>query len=163
MDLRTGRAGASSVRSDPVPPVAPPSVPYGVLAAGVVAAGVVGLELAYGASLADILLYLGYELGFIVLPGWLVYRAVSDRPGGPLRQLAIGWALGYVLEIGAFALTAAIDRRGLFVLYPLVAIGGAAAVLRRRRATRCKRAPRPWWIGSRRRPGGSSRRSSASA
>ena len=40
--------------------------------------------------------------------------------GPPLRQLAMGCALGYVLEIIVFLLTAATGTRRLLVLYPLV-------------------------------------------
>ena len=89
-------------------------------------AGSLGLETAYGADPGDAVLHLAYELSFVVLPGWLAYRACSPRPGGALRQLAMGWALGYVLEILAFMLTAATDTRGLLVAYPLLV--GAAAV-----------------------------------
>ena len=90
-----------------------------------VGAVAVGLELAYGANAGEVLLYLGYEVVFVVAPGWLAYRALSSHPGGGLRQLAIGWALGYAIEILAFMLTAATDTRGLFILYPLI-VGGLA-------------------------------------
>src|SRR4051812_20741668 len=87
------------------------------LAVGVVAAC---LELGYGVGLGDFLLYLGYESLFVVLPGFLVYRALSSRPGPALRQLAIGWSLGYALEILAFMATASTGSRPLFAIYPLV-------------------------------------------
>lgn len=77
----------------------------------IVAAGVLALEAAYGVALGEALLYATYELGFVALPGWLAYRALSHRPGGPLRQLAMGWALGYVLEILALMLTASTGTR----------------------------------------------------
>jgi hypothetical protein len=95
---------------------------------------VVGLafELAYGVPLADALLYLGYEAGFVVLPGWAAYRALSADPGSPLRQLAIGWALGYVLEILAFMATAATGTRPLLAVYPLLVVAVAVVVIRRR-------------------------------
>ena len=111
-------------------PVAPTRT--GVLAALAVCAVAVVLELAYGANVCEIVLYLGYESLFVITPGWLAYRALSSRPGGGLRQLAVGWALGYAIEILAFMLTAATDTRGLFVLYPLVVAGMALAVIRRR-------------------------------
>jgi hypothetical protein len=98
----------------------------------VVTAGALGLEVAYDVALGDALLYLAYELCFVVIPGWLAYRALSDRPGGALRQLAMGWALGYVLEILAFMLTAATGTRDLFVAYPvLVGAAAAFAIVRR--------------------------------
>ncbi len=40
-------------------------------------------EVAYGVSLGDALLYLGYELGFVVLPGWAAYRVLSRRSRWP--------------------------------------------------------------------------------
>ena len=89
-------------------------------------------EVAYGVSLGDALLYLGYEVGFVVLPGWATYRVLSSRPGGPVRQLAIGWALGYVLEILAFMATAATGTRPLLAVYPLLVVAVAAVVIWRR-------------------------------
>jgi hypothetical protein len=97
-----------------------------------VAAAALTFELAYGVALGDALLYSVYELGFVVVPGWLAYRALSHRPGGALRQLAMGWALGYVLEILAFMLTAATGTRGLFVAYPLLMGAAALAAIARR-------------------------------
>jgi hypothetical protein len=107
----------------------------GALAALAVLAGSLALELGYGVSLGAGLLYLAYEAGFVVLPGWLAYLALSHRPGGALRQLALGWALGYVLEILAFMLTAATGTRGLFLAYPFVVALVAVAIIRRRKAT----------------------------
>src|SRR5439155_23796151 len=57
------------------------------------------LWLAGGVRIDEIARYVGYELGFVVLPGWLVYRALVPRPGGRLRSLVFGWSLGYLLEI----------------------------------------------------------------
>jgi hypothetical protein len=109
------------------------SLRRGALPVLAVAAGVLTLELAYGVALGDALLYLAYEIGFVAIPGWLAYRALSARPGGALRQLAMGWALGYVLEILAFMLTAATGTRDLFVAYPVVVGAAAAAAIVRRR------------------------------
>lgn len=90
------------------------------------AAGSLGLEVAYGAAPGDGVLFLAYEIGFVIVPGWLAYRALSRQPGGALRQLALGWALGYVLGILAFMVTAATGTRGLFVAYPVVVVAAAA-------------------------------------
>jgi hypothetical protein len=112
--------------------------------------GSIALELAYGVSLGDALLYIGYELGFVVVPGWAAYRALSRDPGGPLRQLAIGWALGYVLEILAFMATAATGTRELLVIYPLVIVIAAAAIIYRRTPSQAGRDPgseKPSYLG----------------
>jgi hypothetical protein len=98
-----------------------------------VVVALLALQIGYGADLGDALLYMAYQFGFIVLPGWLAYRALSSRPGGAIRQLAIGWALGYVLEILAFMLTAAIGARGLLIAYPVVVAAVAIVWISRRR------------------------------
>ena len=108
-------------------------VRHRVLAALAVGVCVLALELIYGVNLGDALVYAGYELLYVVVPGCLVYRALAGRPGGVLRQLAIGWALGYALEILAFMATAATGTRTLMVVYPLV-VGLAAWGLATRRS-----------------------------
>jgi hypothetical protein len=102
-------------------------------AALVVAATAVGVWLASGVRLGEVARFVPYELCFVMVPGWLAYRALIPSPGGRLRQLVFGWSLGYLLEILAFMATAAIDRRGLFVVYPLL-IGVPAGWLVGRRA-----------------------------
>ena len=60
-----------------------------------------------------------------------------------MRQLALGWALGHVLEIAAFMLTAATGTRGLFAVYPLcVGAAALATMARRRRASPISRQDR---------------------
>lgn len=86
------------------------------------------LEVGYGAGLGQSLVYLGYEGLFVLGPGWLAFRVLSSRPGGPLRQLAFGWALGYVLEVLAFMATAAMGTRWLFLAYPALVAVAAASV-----------------------------------
>ena len=100
---------------------------------GVVVA-VVALQAEYGVDVSDSLRYLGFEVGFAIVPGWLLFRALSPRPGGWLRQLAVGWGLGNVLQVLAFILTAAVGARDLFLAYPLVVGVPAALVIRRRPA-----------------------------
>ena len=92
--------------------------------------------LASGVTLDEVARYVAYELVFIVLPGWLVYRALVAQPGGRLREIVFGWSLGYLLEVLAFLVTAASDLRGVFYLYPLlVGISAAAFVWKRTRAS----------------------------
>lgn len=97
-----------------------------------VLAAALAFQVAYGVSVGDALLYSAYEAAFVVLPGWAAYRALSRSPGSPLRQLAIGWALGYVIEILFFIATAATGTRPLLYAYPLVVLAVAAVVVRRR-------------------------------
>ena len=95
-------------------------------------AAMVAFQVGYGAGIGDSLLYMGYELGFVLIPGCVAFRALRG-PGSGLVTLAFGWALGYVLEILAFNLTAALDARFLLLLYPLVVIAGGLAWIRSRR------------------------------
>ncbi|MDX6513617.1 MAG: hypothetical protein QOE36_3121, partial [Gaiellaceae bacterium] len=81
----------------------------------------------YGVGGRDSLHYIGYELVFVGLPGWTLVRALSPA-GGQLRRLVLGWTVGYALEVFAFALTAALGARGLFVAYPPVVVAGALAL-----------------------------------
>ena len=103
-----------------------------VFSIALVGSSAVGLALAWGAPALDVLLYFLYEGLFVVLPGWLAYRALASDAGDPVRQLALGWALGYVLELLAFMATAATGARFMFFLYPLLVAGLALATLRRR-------------------------------
>lgn len=81
----------------------------------------------YGVGGRDSLRYLGYELVFVVAPGWTLVRALSPA-GGALRRLVLGWTAGYALEVFAFALTAALGVRGLFVAYPPLVVAGSLAL-----------------------------------
>jgi hypothetical protein len=85
--------------------------------------------LSSGVHAGEIARFVPYELGFVVLPGWLVYRALfAASPGGRLRQLVLGWSLGYLLEILAFVGSAQVGRRELFLAYPVV-VGLPAALI----------------------------------
>lgn len=77
----------------------------------------------YDITWRQMLIFAGYELLFICVPGCLLYSVLTGGSGSLARQLAVGVALGHVLEIVAFVLTAAIGRRELFVLYPPLFIG----------------------------------------
>src|SRR5918994_7042123 len=86
-----------------------------------------------GVSLRDIVLFVGYEAVFVLGPGWVVYGILRPR-AGRLERLAFGWGLGYVLEVGVFAVTAALGARGLLIGYPL--LPGVLALWQRIRAPR---------------------------
>ena len=115
---------------------------------------IAALWLATGVTLDEVARYVAYELVFVVLPGWLVYRALVAQPGGRLREIVFGWSLGYLLEILAFFVTAASDLRGVFYVYPLlVGIPAAAVAWRRTRASKGARTGRTpplgvIWVGT---------------
>ena len=97
-----------------------------------VAVTTLGLWLASGVRVDEIARFVPYELGFVILPGWLVYRACMIPAGGGLRQIVFGWSLGYLLEVLAFFVTATTGTRSLFVVYPLVVGIPAALIVWRR-------------------------------
>lgn len=85
-----------------------------------VAAAGIALWLVGGIGAVDVVRYLGYEAGFVVLPGYLVLRALLPTVRSRALLLALGWPVGLTLEVLAFSLTAALGVRDLFVAYPLV-------------------------------------------
>jgi|GEM_PF-5520118 len=80
---------------------------------------VLGTWLGSGLAATVLLRFVVFEALYVVLPGCLLYILLSPAPGGRLRTLAIGWPLGYAMEVGAFALTAALQLRGALTLLPL--------------------------------------------
>jgi hypothetical protein len=111
-----------------------------------------------GVAVDEAARFLAFEVLYVLLPGCLLYVLLSPAPGGWLRVLAIGWPCGYAIEIGAFALTAALNLRGTFALLPLAAVAAAAPFLRgargRERLDALRRGMRdclsPLWRGDRR-------------
>src|SRR4051812_46604057 len=118
-----GRAPSRRRRRDGV------AVPGAVAAAAVIAAWLI-----FGVRPAEITLFVGYEVGFVLVPGVLLRLALGGREEPWRERLALGWALGLALELGAFAATAALDARGWFPLYtlPVYAVAGAMVVRARR-------------------------------
>jgi hypothetical protein len=106
------------------------------LTAVLIAATLIAVWLISGVSIGDISRFLAFEALYVLLPGCLLYVLLAAAPGGPLRVLAVGWPLGYAVEIGAFALTAGLHMRGLLTFLPLIAAAalGPCVVYRRRRA-----------------------------
>ena len=106
-----------------------------------VIAAAAALPLAYGTSGRDVALFVGYQLGFVLLPGLLVYVAVVRPRSLGVREVALGWALGYAVEIGAYTLCAALGVRGAFDVYPLVLAAACVPAIARQPPQRW-RAPR---------------------
>ena len=99
-----------------------------------VLATAVGIWLATGVGGRDVILFLCYQVGFVVAPGFLVFRALLPEESFT-RSIVFGWAVGYALEIGMYALAAASSVRGLYVCYPLLAAPLIPLVVRRWRAS----------------------------
>jgi hypothetical protein len=89
------------------------------LAIALVAGTILGSWFCSRVTASVALRFVVFELLYTLGPGCLLYLLLSPAPGGRLRTIAIGWPLGYALELGAFALTAALHARGLFTLLPL--------------------------------------------
>ena len=100
-----------------------------VVAAAAVILAVCALPVAYGASVPDVVLWNLVEVGYVILPGWLVYASLAANPGGALRQLTMGWVIGLAVSILVFMATAATDTRELMSWYPLIVGAPLAALL----------------------------------
>ncbi|MEU4451391.1 hypothetical protein AB0F44_08670 [Nocardioides sp. NPDC023903] len=86
-----------------------------------------------GVDLGDALLYTGYVLAFLTLPGTVVWRAVA-KPGPSLgNDLILGTILGLVLEAPLYVLLRLFDLTELIYGYPVAVLAGALVVVWRRR------------------------------
>ena len=111
----------------------------------------------WDAPVGSSLLYLGFLTGWVVLPGVLVFRALVPDPGGPLRQVAIGCALGYVLGAFAFMFTELPNgARTVQAASGLIIVGATKPLMRKvitvpagiigpLRMKRLKPSPSPHW------------------
>jgi hypothetical protein len=100
------------------------------VAVAVAVLALLGTWLGSGVQATVVLRFVAFEALWVVLPGCLLYVLLSPSPGGRLRTLAIGWPLGYAMEVGAFALTAALHVRWALDLLPLgsLVLGGLIAL-----------------------------------
>jgi hypothetical protein len=105
--------------------------------AAVAVASVTAALLATGTPVGDLVRYAGYALLAVVLPGTLVFRAVRRRPHTLVEDLAVGAAVGLVLELGAWAAFMAFGAERWLRLWPLL-VAVPFAVLPRLR--------RHWWV-----------------
>ena len=90
-----------------------------------------GLLLAADVPPGTLALYIGYAAAFVVIPGVLVHDLLRGDRANVTERLALGTATGLVLEILAFAATAAAGTRELLALYPPLAIGACLMLLSR--------------------------------
>jgi len=107
--------------------------PWWLVFYGVGFLGWIGLVLAGGVGLGDVLRYVVYELGFVLAPGIATVAVLLPDLRRGILLIAIGAGLGLALELGAFIVTAWLGARPLFDLYPVLVISICALVLARRR------------------------------
>ena len=122
---------------------------------GVVLVASTAVLVVAGVRLVELLVFAGYEFGFVLVPGALVVLAADREARLALRVVAIGWPVGYTLSVVSFAAATAAGSQGLYVAYPLVtsAVALLALGLRRRGAISRPRPERPesdgggeWWL-----------------
>jgi hypothetical protein len=92
--------------------------------------------LATGVSLGDVGRFVAFEALWVCLPGCMLYLLLCHPHRGWLSVLALGWPLGHAIEIGSFALAAALGRRELFDWLPLLATAAMGPFLARPYAAR---------------------------
>jgi hypothetical protein len=95
------------------------------------------LLLRAGTSPLDLLRYAAYVVFAVVLPGTLVFRTVRTKPHTLVEDLAMGAAVGLVLELGGWALFSWLDLRPFVWLWPLLIVVPFLVLPRLRRH---------WWV-----------------
>ncbi len=135
---RTATRDTHEARAALHPDASPSATWLAALAVGVTLAGTWLLS---GVGAGEAARYVAFEALYSLLPGCLLYLLLGGGRGGWLAVLAIGWPCGYALEVGFFALSAALDVRAAFALLPLIALAATCPLLlrRRRRATPARR------------------------
>jgi len=115
-------AGAAVVVGTGGPPTAaePPFHRWLPFASGVMF--VVLVLVAADTPIVDIARYAGYATLAVALPGTLVYRALRARPHTLVEDVAMGVAVGLVLELGGWAVFSALDLRQWLWLWPLAVL-----------------------------------------
>ncbi|MEV0716256.1 hypothetical protein [Asanoa sp. NPDC050611] len=83
-------------------------------------------------AVLDLVKYALYLALALTLPGTLVYRALRRTPHSLLDDLAMGTAVGLVLELPAWTLVSVLDVRGALWAWPLIVVALFAAVPRLR-------------------------------
>jgi hypothetical protein len=106
--------------SRPAAPAAPAWRRWAPAAVGL--AFVAGILLDTGTPAADILRYAGYALLGVVLPGTLTYRALRRTPHTLVEDLAVGAAMGLVLELAALGAFSVVGAQRWLWLWPLAVV-----------------------------------------
>jgi hypothetical protein len=89
---------------------------------------VVAILVAADTAVWDLARYAAYALLAVALPGTLVYRALRRAPHTFVEDVAMGLAVGLVLEIAGWAAFSAVGLQGWLWLWPLAVICPFAAV-----------------------------------
>ncbi|MGW4153954.1 hypothetical protein ACWEDF_12475, partial [Micromonospora chersina] len=101
-------------------------------------AAVVAVLLAADTPVAAVARWTAYAALAVLLPGTLVFRALRRRPHTLVEDLAMGAAVGLVLELVAWAGFTALGLPGWLRLWPLAVVAPFAAVPRLRRHWRVR-------------------------
>ncbi|MET8910467.1 DUF2298 domain-containing protein [Micromonospora sp. NPDC004551] len=101
-------------------------------------AAVAAVLLAAGTPAGAIARWTAYAALAVLLPGTLVFRALRRRPHTLVEDLAMGAAVGLVLELVAWAAFTAAGLPGWLRLWPLAVVAPFAAVPRLRRHWRVR-------------------------
>lgn len=91
-----------------------------------------------GTPAVDIARYTGYALLGVVLPGTLVYRALRARPHTLVEDLAVGAAVGLILELAAWAVLTGLGLEHWLRYWPVAVLLPFLAVPRLRRCWRVR-------------------------
>lgn len=105
------------------------------------------LLLRAGTEPLDLVRYALYATLAVLLPGTLVYRCLRGPAATLVEDLALGAAVGLVLELAGFAVFSVLNLRGWVFLWPLLVMIPFAAVPRLRPYWRVRypqRAPLAW-------------------
>ncbi|SCG61396.1 hypothetical protein [Micromonospora inositola] len=101
-------------------------------------AAVAAVLLTTGTPAPDLGRWTAYALLAVLLPGTLVFRALRRRPHTLVEDLAMGAAVGLVLELTAWAAFTAVGAPGWLRLWPLAVLAPFAAVPALRRHWRVR-------------------------
>lgn len=112
-----------------------------LLAVSLVASTVAATWLFSGVAVDEAARFVVFEALYVAFPGCLLYLILISDHGGRLRVLAIGWPLGYAVEVGAFSLSAAVHEREAFIFLPTISVVLIVALLIRERSRDQQRKP----------------------
>ncbi|SCF44236.1 hypothetical protein [Micromonospora mirobrigensis] len=96
-------------------------------------AAVATILLLTGTPPIDLIAWTGYAAVWVMLPGTLVYRSLRSRPHTLVEDLAMGAAVGLVLELAAWAAFLALDAGSWLWCWPLAVLVPYAVLPRLRR------------------------------